>query len=361
MRFHVLGLPHTQVNHDYSACAFTEKIRRFCIMMKALGHTVFLYAGDRNIAPCDELIVCHTEAERLAFCKGRHFIEASFEPDDWRPFNARIVEAIKQRAQPQDFICTVAGRAQKQINDALPNMIFVEFGIGYGGNYAKFRVWESYAWMHTCYGTQRTDHNPNAIDGHWFDEVIPGYFEPEMFDYKEFKDDYYLFMGRLIERKGYQIAADVCEKLGARLIIAGQGTPPTYGEYVGLVDPAERNRLMRSARAVFVPTQYIEPFGNVAVEAQFCGTPVITTDWGAFTETVRQGVTGFRCRTFGQFVAAAERAHMISPLACRTWAMMNYSLDAVGKRYDDYFTRLLTLWREGWYAGVDAKPSGPAI
>ena len=58
MRFHVVGLPHTQTTKEYVNCAFTEKVRRFCLMMKDLGHEVYLYAGEENEAPCDELITC---------------------------------------------------------------------------------------------------------------------------------------------------------------------------------------------------------------------------------------------------------------------------------------------------------------
>ena len=40
--------------------------------------------------------------------------------------------------------------------------------------------------------------------------------------------------------------------------------------------------------AVLCLTSYLEPFGCVAVEAQLCGTPVISTDFGGMVETVEQ-------------------------------------------------------------------------
>jgi glycosyltransferase involved in cell wall biosynthesis len=192
-----------------------------------------------------------------------------------------------------------------------------------------------------------------SVDGNWWDTVIPGYLDPDQFSFSAEKDDYYLFIGRLIDRKGYRIAADVCFDLGKKLVVAGQGNPPLGCEYVGVVGPEERGRLMSRAKAVFVPTIYIEPFGNVNVEAQACGTPVITTDWGAFTETVIQGVTGFRCRTFGEFKRAALAVEKLDPHLIRSRAVADYSLETIGKKYEDYFSRLLHLWSRGWYEGRD--------
>ena len=37
-----------------------------------------------------------------------------------------------------------------------------------------------------------------------------------------------------------------------------------------------------------------------------CGTPLISVDYGAFTETIVEGVTGFRCNTLGDWVAGIE-------------------------------------------------------
>ena len=38
-RFHVCALPHTQTTLAYTACAFIERVRKFCLMMKTvLGH-----------------------------------------------------------------------------------------------------------------------------------------------------------------------------------------------------------------------------------------------------------------------------------------------------------------------------------
>lgn len=352
MRFHVTALPHTQTTTEYLSCAYTAKVINFCRMMKDRGHTVFLYGGEQNEAPCDEHIVCVSEEARAAHVGANHFTSASFDYTlpFWMDANVRMVQEIKKRSESRDFVCVIGGYAQKPIADALPNMMTVEFGVGYGGVFSKYRVFESYAWMHTVYGAQSMN-SPHSIDGNWWDAVIPGYLDPAMFPLQEKKDDYFMFIGRLVDRKGYRIAVDVCKDLGKRLVVCGQGEPPEGCDYRGVVGPEERGKLMAGAAAVFVPTLYIEPFGNVNVEAQACGTPVITSDWGAFTETVIEGVTGFRCRTFGEFKRAAERVHELNPKMIRHHALRRYSLGMVGLQYEDYFKRLLHLWEDGWYEG----------
>lgn len=352
MRFHLVGLPFTNTTEDFPACAFTSKVRKFAQMMTAAGHEVYLYGGEQNTAPCTEHVPCMSEQERLDFLQGTHYTMASFnnaEPH-WVRFNTRAVQAIRQRAQAQDFVCLIGGLSHQPIADALPDLMSVEFGIGYPGTFAKFRVFESYAWMHSVYGT--TTNNPAALDGNWYDAVIPGYVDEADFTLGtgrgDADGDYYFFIGRLIERKGYQIAADVAKHLGARLVIAGVGTPPSYGEYIGPVG-LERVELFQNAKATFVPTTYIEPFGTVNVESQMCGTPAVTTDWGAFPETVVDGVTGFRCRTFGEFIEAAIAAPSLDRAAIRDRAVQEYGLAATTLKYERYFRRLLTLWGDGWY------------
>lgn len=351
MRFHVTALPHTCTTTAFISCAYTAKVINFCRMMMDRGHEVFLYGGEANEASCTEHIVCVSEDARANFVGDKHFTEASF---DWKhPFwqcaNTTMATEIMQRAQPHDFVCVIGGVAQQPIAEFLPGMMVVEFGIGYGGVFAKYKVFESYAWMHTVYGAL-SGGNPHAANGQWFDAVIPGYLDPEMFPFSAEKDDYFLYVGRLIDRKGHGIAAEVCKALGKRLIMAGQGTPPDGVEYVGIVGPEERGRLMSRAKALFVPTLYLEPFGNVHIEAMACGTPVITTDWGVFTETVEDGFNGFRCRTFGEFKDAALSVDGLDHLSIRHRAVTRYGLATVGRQYEDYFHRLLTLWGDGWYA-----------
>ena len=50
-----------------------------------------------------------------------------------------------------------------------------------------------------------------------------------------------------------------------------------------------------------VPTYYVEPFCGVNVEAQLCGTPVISNDCGAFTETIENLKTGILAHTLKDF------------------------------------------------------------
>jgi glycosyltransferase involved in cell wall biosynthesis len=94
---------------------------------------------------------------------------------------------------------------------------------------------------------------------------------------------------------------------------------------------------------------YLEPFGGVAVEAQFCGTPVITTDWGAYPETVAHGITGFRCRYLGEFLDAVEQCRGLDPVLINRRAVDRFSMGVVAHQYEAYFSRLTTLQEQGWY------------
>ena len=318
-------------------------------MMTDLGHEVYLYAGEQNEAPVTELVTCINEKQRAAATAGAHYTSASFDTTlpHWQIFNANVIRQMRDRLEPKDFICLPGGYAHKEIADAFPSHMSVEPGIGYGGTFAKYRVFESYAWMHAIYAGYK---NPTAIDGNFFDAVINGFIEPEQFPAGKGDGDYYFFIGRLIERKGYNVAQEVCKRLGKRLIIAGPGQPNGgYGEFVGNVGPEKRAELMGGAIALFAPTLYIEPFGNIAIEAQTCGTPTITTDWGAFTETNINGVTGYRCHTLADFIKAAEDVKDLDRDFIRKQAIEKYSLKAIAPKYQDYFERLLTLWEDGWY------------
>lgn len=352
MRFHLVGLPFTQTTDDFPACAFTMKVRKFAKMMHNAGHEVILYSGEQNTTPCTEHVPCITEEERAAAVGDAHYTMSSFDSmlPHWVRFNTTAIIEIKRRIQPKDFICVIGGVAQKCIADALPEYMTVEFGIGYPGTFANYRVFESYAWMHTVYGT--TTNNAATLDGKFYDTVINGYLDADEFYYGEGKGDeqgeYLMFIGRLIERKGYQIAADVANHLGKRLIIAGVGNPPTYGEYVGPVG-VERVELYRNATAIFAPTLYIEPYGTVIPEALMCGTPAITTDFGSFTELVEDGVNGWKCHTFQEFCDAALAAPTLDRHAIANSAYERFSLERTAVKYERYFERLLTLWDKGWY------------
>lgn len=353
MRFHVLGLAHTQTTDEFTSCAYTQKVRNFCRMMHERGHEVYLYAGAQNDAPCTEHLVCLSEEDRKAAFKN-HFHDAEHSPEapHWVKFNGVVCSHLADRARKGDFLCIIFGFAQKPVADAFPILKAVEYGVGYHHTFATHRVFESYAWMHSVYAAEKGSDR----DGIFFDDVIHGYLDPSQFKLSKKKRDYLLYMGRMVDRKGVKVAVEIAQASGRRLLGAGPGIAPKGMQHLGEVGVKKRAELLANAHAVLCPSIYIEPFGNVAIEAMASGTPPITTDWGAYTETVIHGQTGFRCRTLQEFVDAVNDAGKLNPASIRSYAIDKFGLATIGDRYERYFQRLSTLWGKGWYELRDNEP-----
>ena len=356
MRLHLLGLAHVPTHRDVSMCAYTQKALKLSKMLTELGHEVIFYGGEGSDVRCKEFVQCITNEEREQ-CYGKYdwrkeFFKHSGTDFAYTTFNLNAAKEINARKKDQDILLVTMGNYQLPVSTRT-GVLTVESGIGYTGTFAKFKVYESYAWMHHMYGMTKVNDGPS------YDCVIPNYFDPCDFPYQAQKGDYYLYIGRIIKRKGVEVAVETTRELGTKLIIAGQGTLKNeiegldikgdHVEFVGSLGPEDRARIMGGARAVFVPTYYIEPFGGVAVEAMMCGTPVITSDWGAFTETVLHGKTGYRCRTMDDYIWSAKNIGTIRPRDCRLWAMENYSCQRIGLMYNEYLNKIQDLWKSGWY------------
>jgi glycosyltransferase involved in cell wall biosynthesis len=347
MRIHLVGLPHRDPVRAWEPCAYTGKLVRLAEMLTGLGHEVYLYAGPDNDATVTEHVTVVTADDRRRWWGDETWEDTVFDQFDptsapWLVMNSRTVVAMAERIEAHDIIFLTMGRAQAAIQQAFPNHVVAECGVGYEGVLADTpRCFESSAWMHYVWG------KTGVADGRFFDTVIPNGYDPADYLFRTEPGTYLLYLGRLAARKGLEVVAELAKH--HHVITAGPGDPIPGVEHLGLVRGAMKAALIAGARAVLCPTIYIEPFGGVAVEAMLSGVPVITSPFGAFSETVAHGVSGYRCSTLTEFHHAADAVDDLDPKQIREWAMDRYTLGAVAPQYDRWVARLATLYDRGWY------------
>jgi len=361
LTFHLLGLAHLPVSEKYMACAFTQKVVKLSKLLLDLGHTVYLYGAEGSDAPCTEFIQTHTLSDiRSAWGSGDNRFDIGY---DWKNSEFRhdfnqmpktkttqkyynnAVNEINKRKKDDHFLLLSQGGYQKNIAQRVGLFLTCEPGIGYRGSYAKYRAFESSYLQNFTYGSE---HPRQSIRGNYYDRVIPNYFDAKDFPKEKIatkKKDYLLYVGRQTWWKGIDTAILAAQHLNKKLIIAGQGEYKKANnvEYVGYVDPEKRFQLMTEAQAVLVPTIYLEAFGGVSVEAMLSGTPVITTNFGVFPETVSE-VAGIRCNTLQDFVDAIRKTEKgMDPIKIRKYAE-RFLIDTVKLEFEKWFQDLYQLY-----------------
>lgn len=366
MRLHVLGLPHTVVSDAYSHCAFTGKIMRFSRMMRPLGYTVVEYSNGESESGADVHVQILTAAELRALTK------RASDADDYSAdvhnaeltsaFAERLLRAITRLASPGEIVCHVFG-PDAAVVAALPECTHVESGIGYTCVDAPcpYRVYESSAWMHWHLGRRHLEFGRN------YEFVAPNYYDRADWDVFEVPPEKptVVFFGRLVESKGLATVLAVARCLpSVTFVLCGQGDASVASEpntvYAPPVFGRARSEVLGGATALLAPSAFIEPFCGSAVEAQMCGTPVVCSSFGAFAETVEDGATGYRCHTLADFVVALTRVALLDRRYVAWRARSMFSLETVGRRYDEIFRDIADLRGDGWYAATSHKFGGGA-
>lgn len=352
MRIHIVSLPHTQVSEDFIWCAYTSKVRRLAKMMALQGIPMFLYAGeltdDETKGHVAEDVCIVGPEDRLKWYGSEQWSEVQIfhhwdrSHDSWTRMNHTAVDEIAARWEDGDILGIIAGVCQEQIAVELAergiSAPVVEWGIGYTGVFAPYRVFESYAHRHHVAGLQHDD------DFRPMDTVIPNAFDTADFVqqpmlHRPIQDGYLLYLGRMIERKGLDTVAHFAARGKHLVFTAGQGDIRVQDAvHCGVVRGKAKARLIAGAQAVLVPTRYAEPFGGIAVEAMMSGVPPVTTNWGAFTETVPRE---YRASLPAEFELAVDRAALEDRHNFQQRAWERFSLESVSVLYRDYFQGVL--------------------
>ncbi len=165
-----------------------------------------------------------------------------------------------------------------------------------------------------------------------------------------------MFVGRMSPDKGVHRAIDIARRSGTRLVIAAKMWEDVEVEYfrteveprlhdgVEVLLDADRDsriELLGRADALLNPICWPEPFGLVMAEALACGTPVVGAPYGAATEIVDDGVTGFLREGDDDLVAALGRVGELDREACRLAAVERFSIERMAHDHEQLYAELV--------------------
>jgi glycosyltransferase involved in cell wall biosynthesis len=186
--------------------------------------------------------------------------------------------------------------------------------------------------------------------------VVPNPIDVDSWPIEHHKEDYLLWIGRMVPEKGPHRAIEVARAARRPLVLAGPVQPaceqffreevePHIDDetirYVGEVGGARKQRLFADASALLMPIRWPEPFGMVMVEALAAGTPVLAFAQGSAPEVIEHGETGFLVDDEREMAALVEHVGVIDPQRCRSSVAGRFAPDRVAALYEKVYFETL--------------------
>jgi glycosyltransferase involved in cell wall biosynthesis len=175
-------------------------------------------------------------------------------------------------------------------------------------------------------------------------------------------EGYLAFLGRMSPEKRPDRAIEAARELGLPLKLAAKVDPVDRNyfdaairpllnnpgiEFVGEINDAQKDEFLGNASAYLFPIDWPEPFGLTMIEAMACGTPVIALEGGSVREVVADGVSGFVCQTFREFVDAIGRVGQLDRAAVRAHALDFFSAARMTDGYERIYRQLINARAPG--------------
>ena len=286
-------------------------------------------------------------------------------------FDQRLKAALSARVKPRDIILHSFGRAHQDLVTLFPQCSHIEPHIGYPDHcFGAYRVFESQCWRHYHMGRDEISHAGNNGLNKLYQAVVPNFYDLDDWPIGDGAGDYVLFMGRIDLGKGISTIVEIIKAQAEngwmdKFVFAGQGDfqglvldqlkdidqkwVKKFVSYLGVISGADRISLIGNARCMLMPTSFVEPFGGSGAESMLCGTPLLAVGYGAFTETISQGVSGYCCNTLGDWLAAIPGSKRMDRRNVAHWARSQFSLEACAPKFDAFFRQVSDLWEKGWY------------
>ena len=159
--------------------------------------------------------------------------------------------------------------------------------------------------------------------------------------------------GRIHNDKGTHLAIEVAKKSGMDLIIAGIIQDQDYFDnlikphinnssiqFIGPVDPVQRDALLKEAYAVLHLNTIPERFGLVMAESMAAGVPVIAMDLGSCREVIADKQTGYLVNSVDEAVEAVAKIDRIDRKKCRQRVEENFTIDKMVEGYEKVYAEI---------------------